>query len=60
MKKEEKGEEGRNMQLFIKNQYKVIHNEFTYLPELVLLITSIRMLTSVAPMFSVHVFTSTE
>lgn len=43
-----------------KNQYKVIHSEFTYLPVLVLLITSIRMLTSAAQIFSVHEFACTE
>lgn len=48
------------MQLFIKNQYKVIHNEFIYLAVLVLIIISIQMLTSVAQIFSVHVFTCTE
>lgn len=35
------------MQLFIKNQYKVIHNEFTYLLLLVLIILSIQMFTNI-------------
>lgn len=48
------------MQLLIKNQYKVIHNELTYLLVLVLTIPSIQMLTSLAQIFSVHVFACTE
>lgn len=59
-KKKKKEKRAEIWNFLLKNQYKIIHSEFTYLPVLVLLITSIRMLTSAAQIFSLHEFACTE